>query len=134
MPEAMLQAHNAVRRRVGVLPLMWSDRLAVSAQAWADHLLATRTFQHRPNNSYGENLFMIEGGIVSPLDVVTAWADEANAYDIRTNACTDVCGHYTQVVWSTTRLVGCAVAADREEAVWAYEYDPPGNYLGDRPY
>jgi pathogenesis-related protein 1 len=134
MPAAMLQAHNAVRRQVGVSPLMWSDRLAASAQAWADHLRSTRTFEHRPNNSYGENLFMIEGGSASPSDVVSDWAGEASAYDLRTNACTDVCGHYTQIVWSSTRLVGCAVAADQEEEVWACEYDPPGNYLGDRPY
>ena len=77
---------------------------------------------------------MIAGASASPADVVGDWADEANAYDIRTDACTDVCGHYTQVVWAATRSVGCAAAAGPEEEVWVCEYDPPGNYVGVRPY
>src|ERR1700741_2518569 len=53
--EGMLQAHNAVRSRVGVPPLIWSDQLAKVAQEWANHLLATHTFEHRPNDQFGEN-------------------------------------------------------------------------------
>ena len=36
----MLARHNAVRARVGMPPLAWSDRLAARAQDWADTLLA----------------------------------------------------------------------------------------------
>jgi pathogenesis-related protein 1 len=131
---AMVQAHNSVRTQVGVPPLVWSDQLASVAQEWANHLLATRTFTHRPNNQYGENLYMIRGGSASPSEVVGYWADEAKGYDIRTNTCTGVCGHYTQIVWAKTRAVGCAVAADQYEEVWVCNYDPPGNYVGYRPY
>jgi pathogenesis-related protein 1 len=131
---AMLQAHNTVRAQVGVPPLVWSDRLAVFAQEWADHLVAAHTFQHRPNNKFGENLYMIEGGSASPPEVVGDWADESKQYDIHTNTCTDVCGHYTQIVWAKTRAVGCAAAAARTREVWVCNYDPPGNYVGYRPY
>ena len=58
----MLTVHGAVRARVGVAPLAWSDRLAARAQDWADTLLARRQFVHRPNSIYGENLFEINGG------------------------------------------------------------------------
>jgi pathogenesis-related protein 1 len=134
IPGAMVLAHNAVRRQVGVPPLLWSDELASVAQVWANHLLATRTFQHRPHNQFGENLYMISGGSVSSPDVVAAWADEARQYDIRSNTCSGVCGHYTQIVWANTRVVGCAVAADQYQQVWVCNYDPPGNYVGFRPY
>jgi pathogenesis-related protein 1 len=130
----MLQAHNAVRAQVGVPPLVWSDRLAVFAQEWADHLVAAHAFQHRPNNKFGENLYMTEGGSASPPEVVGNWADESKQYDIHTNTCTDVCGHYTQIVWAKTRAVGCAAAAARTREVWVCNYDPPGNYVGYRPY
>ncbi|MGD0302442.1 MAG: CAP domain-containing protein [Bryobacteraceae bacterium] len=42
-------------------PLAWSPRLAVRSQDWADTLLARRKFVHRPNSTYGENLFEITG-------------------------------------------------------------------------
>src|ERR1700739_4686501 len=58
---AMVQAHNAVHSRVGVPPLIWSDQLAKVAQEWANHLLATHTFTHRPNNKFAEHLYLISG-------------------------------------------------------------------------
>ena len=70
----MLAAHNAVRARVGVGPLAWSDRLAARAQDWADTLVARRQFLHRPKSGYGENLFEITGATASAAQVVNAWA------------------------------------------------------------
>ena len=111
--QAMLDAHNAIRARVGVPPLVWSDQLARVAQDWANHLIATGSFGHRPNNQYGENAYTISGSTTSPAQVVGYWAGEARGYDVRSNTCSGVCGHYTQIVWGTTRAVGCAVATDR---------------------
>ena len=113
---------------------MWSAQLAGTAQAWADHLIATGAFAHRPNDPYGENLYAIIGGTASAQDVVSAWSGEASSYDLRTNACSGMCGHYTQIVWRTTRRVGCAVASNGQRQVWVCNYDPPGNIIGERPY
>jgi pathogenesis-related protein 1 len=131
---AILQAHNAVRARVGVPPLVWSDQLASVAQQWADHLVAHNAFSHRPDNRFGENLYTIAGGSASPTQVVSVWADEARHYDIRSNACSAVCGHYTQIVWRQTRAVGCAMAGAGYREVWVCNYDPAGNVVGYRPY
>jgi pathogenesis-related protein 1 len=132
--QAMLEAHNAVRAQIGLPPLAWSSQLAKVAQYWADHLISTRELRHQPNNRYGENLYAISGGTSSPAQVVKLWADEARSYDVRTNSCADVCGHYTQIVWRATRDVGCAEATDRYRQVWVCEYDPPGNVVGYWPY
>jgi pathogenesis-related protein 1 len=130
----MLAAHNAVRERAGVRPLAWSDRLAARAQDWADTLLARNQFSHRPNSSYGENLFEIRGAAASPAQVVDAWAAESRSYDYKANTCRGVCGHYTQIVWSDTKEVGCAVARQKGREIWVCNYDPPGNWVGRRPY
>ena len=130
----MLAAHNGVRARVGVPPLAWSDRLAARAQDWADHLLARGQFTHRPKSPYGENLFEIDGGTASPARVVQSWASESRNYDSRSNRCSGVCGHYTQIVWRDTKEVGCAVARGEGREVWVCNYDPPGNWAGRRPY
>lgn len=134
LSDAMLQAHNAVRAQVGVAPLIWSSQLAGSAQEWANHLVATHTFAHRPGNRYGENLYTISGAYASPANVIGAWAGEARGYNLATNTCGGVCGHYTQIVWRQTRAVGCAVASSGYQQVWVCEYDPPGNVVGYRPY
>jgi uncharacterized protein YkwD len=134
MAQAMLASHNAVRSRLHLAPLTWSARLAAGAQEWADILIARRQFYHRPNSSLGENLFEIRGAAASPAQVVEAWAAESRDYDYQSNRCRGVCGHYTQIVWSTTREAGCAVARDRGREVWVCEYDPPGNWVGQRPY
>ena len=132
--QAMLEAHNAIRARVGVPPLVWSDQLAEVAQDWANHLIATGGLSHRPNNRYGENIYTISGGTATPFEVVDLWAKEARGYDIRSNTCSGVCGHYTQIVWSKTRAVGCAVADAPRREIWVCNYDPPGNVIGYRPY
>ena len=130
----MLAAHNSVRARVGMAPLSWSDRLATRAQDWADNLMARKQFAHRPNSAYGENLFEVTGAYVSPSEVVNAWARESRDYDYRSNKCHGVCGHYTQIVWADTREVGCAVSRRGGREIWVCNYDPPGNWVGRRPY
>lgn len=130
----MLAAHNAVRKRVGISPLVWSARLADGAQDWADTLLRRGQFFHRPNSRHGENLFEIRGAAATPATVVDQWATESRNYNYEVNACRGVCGHYTQIVWGDTKEVGCAVARGKGREVWVCNYDPPGNWVGKRPY
>ncbi|XP_062868802.1 GLIPR1-like protein 1, partial [Trichomycterus rosablanca] len=59
--------------------------------------------------------------------------------------CTDVCGHYTQVVWAESYKVGCAVVdcpggvrntdfSHRPGAIFICNYATAGNYQGVPPY
>jgi len=131
----MLALHNAARAGLRIPPLVWSKQLAARSQTWADTLLSRRRFEHSPNSPYGENLFEIIGATASPAQVVQSWTDESRHYDYRANTCTTgECGHYTQIVWRDTKAVGCAVARDRGREVWVCTYDPPGNWVGARPY
>jgi pathogenesis-related protein 1 len=134
LEDAMLAAHNSIRRSVGVPPLVWSKRLAGFAQEWADYLAAHHQFVHRRNSPYGENLFEITGATASPSEVVNDWAAESKSYQYRSNTCGGVCGHYTQIVWRDTKRVGCAASRRGRTEVWVCNYDPPGNYIGKRPY
>jgi len=131
----MLAAHNLVREQVPVPPLVWSARLAEAAQKWADSLVERGRFEHQAHSPYGENLYEARGrGGVSPMEVVAAWAAEAAGYDYRTNTCSGKCGHYTQLVWRNTREVGCAAARREARQVVVCEYNPRGNWVGERPW
>ena len=114
--------------------IQWSDRLEAVAQDWANTLLSRREFSHRPNGKLGVNLFTITGARSSTAEVIRAWAGESRNYDYRSNRCRDVCGHYTQIVLRDTKQVGCAVARDNRREIWVCNYDPPGNWVGHRPY
>ena len=47
----------------------------------------------------GENL-QVSAGSLSPRATVLAWFEQNKDYNYDTNACTDVCGAYTQVLFN----------------------------------
>lgn len=134
--DPMLEAQNAVRARVGVPPLVWSDKLARAAKEWADTLVKEGSFRHTPHSPYGQNLYELTGGEFLPQQIVNGWAAEAKDYDHAKNACKRgrMCGHYTQMVWRDTKELGCAVARGGDREIWVCDYNPPGNIAGSKPY
>lgn len=136
--EILLERHNYWRADVGVHEkLEWSDELANLAADWALQLKRNNCgFEHRPNNQFGENLFKGTTGYYGPAEAVDAWASEKEDYHYEKNKCKPgkVCGHYTQIVWSTTKKVGCTKIACDGFDIWVCNYDPPGNWVGQKPY
>ncbi|MBI4954041.1 MAG: Fis family transcriptional regulator [Myxococcales bacterium] len=138
----MTAAHNAARAAVSppasppIADLVWDGSLGAYAQSYADNCV----WQHS-GGPYGENLYGTTGG-ATPADVVASWVAEASAYDYASNGCSGVCGHYTQVVWRDSLRLGCGVADCASGApwgagpwqIWVCSYDPPGNYVGEKPY
>jgi pathogenesis-related protein 1 len=151
---AMVAAHNAIRQQVGVPSLSWSVHLTRYAQQWADHLKNTRGcgLEHRPRSGrfqqqYGENLYWaspirwsdgyVEQQQISEQQVIASFAAERVNYDYASNTCQagQICGHYTQMVWKDTTEVGCAKAVCSDKSmVLVCNYNPAGNYIGQRPY
>lgn len=133
-------AHNKIRDPLGLPPLVWSDDLARFAQTWADKLKRKGCrLDHRPRSGpdaqkYGENIYSSTGYAPTAADVVDTWAAEVADYNYKTNRCKGVCGHYTQIVWRNSQRVGCGMATCGDTEVWVCNYDPPGNFLGQKPY
>ena len=136
--KVILERHNFWREEVGVNEkLEWSDEMAKVAAEWAKELKEKGCeFIHRPNNKFGENLFKGTTGHFDAAYVVNAWADEKADYNYNRNKCKPgkMCGHYTQIVWQTTQRVGCAKIVCDGYDIWVCNYDPPGNWVGERPY
>ncbi|MSP02816.1 MAG: SCP-like extracellular [Acetobacteraceae bacterium] len=133
----MADAHNGVRRQVGAGDLQWSDHLAGTAQGWADRLGGENcAMRHSKTAGLGENPHADRGTRQTPADVVASWAREQRFFNPATNTCApgEVCGHYTQVVWRNTRMVGCGITTCGNKEVWVCDYSPPGNYNRQRPF
>lgn len=143
VPQAQAQAalafHNAKRQAVGVGPLQWSTTLAAAAQSWANHLARDENCNlvHTQNNTYGENLFGGSGMAYTALDAAEDWYSEIAKYHYGVLASANFAptGHYTQMVWRNTTQVGMGQATCPGGAiVIVAEYNPPGNYIGQKPY
>ena len=136
----MVNAHNQWRQQVGSPPLVWSNELAKVAQDWANQLVSKGRMEHRPNSQYGENIYWGQG-TVSAKDVVDLWGSEVKDFrngvfpDVSTTGSWVDVGHYTQVVWKDTTEVGCGMARTSNNAeYWVCNYNPPGNFQGQRPF
>ncbi|XP_049414674.1 pathogenesis-related protein 1A1 [Solanum stenotomum] len=133
--ENFLNAHNAARRQVGVGPMTWDYGLAEYAQNYANQRIGDCGMIHS-DGPYGENLAAAFPQL-NAAGAVKMWDDEKQWYDYNSNTCAPgkVCGHYTQVVWRDSVRLGCARV--RCNSGWVFitcNYDPPGNYIGRRPY
>ncbi|EFJ04297.1 hypothetical protein SELMODRAFT_138925 [Selaginella moellendorffii] len=139
----LVDAHNAARSAVNVSGLVWNDTVAAFASSWA----ATLRDQNNcalihSGGRYGENLWKWWGspGLPAPpaTDAVAAWVNERVDYNYASNTCAagKVCGHYTQVVWKNSVRVGCAYVQCNGMNAYlvSCNYDPPGNYIGQKPY
>jgi pathogenesis-related protein 1 len=151
----IVAAHNSWRAQVGSPDLVWSNAVAAVAQQWANELANNPgcRLQHRSfadlatlEGGLGENLY-IKGASpnlpdVTPKEVVDSWGSEIQYYDSTTHTCNapqgDSCGHYTQVVWSTTTEVGCGfstcVDGDFQNIISVCNYRAPGNVEGVTPF
>jgi uncharacterized protein YkwD len=141
-------AHNAVRADARpapappLPPLCYSSTVQQTAQAWANGC----KWKHNPDRGFlGENIAAFSSTLSNaPVHAVELWAGEADDYDYASNSCSGVCGHYTQIVWRSSQRLGCGVAVCSTGSPWGSaspnwtfvvcDYDPPGNFVGQRPY
>ena len=113
------------------------------AQNWVNQC----TFGYNPDRGdYGETILASAGGeAVTAQTIVSNWASEAADYTYSTNSCTgDTCNDYTQLVWRSTTMVGCATKQcstgspfGSSSPLWEFavcDYSPPGNVDAEEPY
>jgi uncharacterized protein YkwD len=143
---AAVEKHNNLRQKhFSNSKLIYSLELEAAAQEYANKLANNGTFTHDPNNlanKYGENLFRFSSTKKPDYsDIIQKWYDEEKYYNHVTKECAlgQVCGHYTQIIWQSTKLLGCASAkytkgSYKNGYVTLCKYYPYGNIIGKSPY
>jgi pathogenesis-related protein 1 len=134
----MTARHNYWRAELGLPPLKWSNKLAEVAQNWANVLKERGCKLEHSKTQYGENIYWSWGKKRTPQEAVDAWASEKKDFDFEKLECIGgwySCGHYTQLIWENTKMVGCGVAYCKDGSeVWVCNYEPAGNIVGQKPY
>ncbi|TGZ84780.1 PR-1-like protein [Ascodesmis nigricans] len=126
LKKPVLEAHNSLRKNFTAEPLTWDDDLADSAQEYAEEC----EFEHSGISDIGENL---AAGYTTPEDAVTAWSNEEDDY--KTGKITKDAGHFTQMVWKNTTMVGCGwkecdgiLKKGLKQVLLVCHYSPQGNW------
>ncbi|GFS64542.1 cysteine-rich secretory protein 2 [Trichonephila inaurata madagascariensis] len=118
LKKKILDVHNLYRANVtppaaNMEFMEWSDELARLAQLWADNCVFKHGVPEGTNYSkrvYGQNLYL--GPDPSGYRATYMWYEEYQHYTLNTNYCKpkQKCGHYTQMAFATSNLLGCGVA------------------------
>jgi hypothetical protein len=133
--------------------IYWSDEIARKAQEWANQCTfahSSREFRTLPNGmSLGENLAIEWSPRGLPKNFgkqIGAWYLEISDYANQSpnverfapSTTSAQIGHFTQVVWAETYLVGCGFAVCPEDGLrknlYVCQYGPAGNFIGRPVY
>ncbi|GFP96208.1 pathogenesis-related protein pr-1 [Phtheirospermum japonicum] len=135
--QQFMGVQNAARAALRLQPLAWDPRIARYAAWYANQRRFDCALEHS-NGPYGENIFWGSGDGWTAAQAAAAWVSERRGYSYRSNACASgqECGHYTQIVWRGTTKIGCArvICYGGKGVFMTCNYNPPGNYIGEKPY
>ncbi|ODV75202.1 PR-1-like protein [Cyberlindnera jadinii NRRL Y-1542] len=97
--------HNDKRQlHVNTSDLLWDESLAQEAQFFADGYNCNGTLIHSDAKSqYGENLALG----YDTISAIDAWYNEIDLYDYDNPVFSSDTGHFTQLVWKSSTLLGC---------------------------
>nr|XP_021521120.1 cysteine-rich secretory protein 3 isoform X2 [Aotus nancymaae] len=136
----IVNKHNELRKAVSpparnMLKMKWNKEAAANAQKWANmcNYRHSNPSDRKTSLKCGENLYCR----VAPnswSQVIQSWFDERDDFEFGVGPKTPdaVVGHYTQVVWYSSYLVGCGNASCPNQKVLKYyyvcHYCPAGNW------
>ncbi|XP_076300386.1 venom allergen 5.01 isoform X2 [Lasioglossum baleicum] len=155
--QAILDEHNRLRQLVALgqihgqpgaanmREMVWDDELAAVAQRWADRCAENHdNLRNVQRFAVGQNIArMWTTRPPGPYDDqpdwrqrIYDWFKEVQHY--RTGY-SEATGHYTQLVWGDTFLLGCGYSFYYDPARgytknYVCNYGPSGNVLGYQPY
>lgn len=127
---AILEETNTKRALHSAPALTWNTTLAQYAADYAaSNFDCDNVKLVHSGGPYGENLAAGYVGGAAPVD---AWYDEISDYDFSNPGYSSATGHFTQLVWVSTKQMGCArVMCDNAWRQYTIcEYSPAGNVVG----
>ncbi|XP_075217190.1 venom allergen 3-like [Lycorma delicatula] len=127
--------------------MIWDDKLAEVAQNWANKCLFSHD-DHRDDSRFcvGQNIRLTTNSQRSGFNkadfngTIYSWFGEIKDYNYSKYQKDEkkMIGHYTQIVWTDTYLVGCGFTFFEENnyfhRYYVCNYGPCGNIIGEYPY
>lgn len=137
----LLTLHNTERASLGLAGLTWNATLAAHARSYAQDLARRGAFEHSPAASRpgeGENLWKGTAGAYTLEEMIGHFLGEKSDFkpgvfpEVTRSGPWEGVAHYTQIIWPTTREVGCALARNGNTDWLVCRYAPLGNVVGQK--
>lgn len=130
-----LDTHNLFRTKHKAPPLVVDNEINKIAQSFANTLAETGKMYHSTSAylglKLGENIYKCWGCQPNGKDFTTSWYNEVSKYDFAKGTYISGTGHFTQVVWKSTKRIGVGIAKGKDGAfIVVANYYPPGNFIG----
>ncbi|XP_030374310.1 Golgi-associated plant pathogenesis-related protein 1-like [Scaptodrosophila lebanonensis] len=124
---SMLDEHNHYRAKHNTPKLTLNANLSSGCNSFAKELAEKNKLAHSKGH-YGENVCMTTS---NPVTCVKMWYDEIKDYDFRNPKFSLLSGHFTQVVWKSSKELGVGKAKSSQGATYVVaRYTPAGNVDG----
>jgi len=114
--DAILKRHNELRANHDAPPMTWSEPAALLAKNWCSKLAEQGQTEHNPDadkQGYGENLYVgggVSKGALLGTSVTDMFYTEEKLYDYSNPEFQYQAGHFTAMVWKSTKEMGCSYA------------------------
>lgn len=133
--EDFLNAHNEYRIRHGVDALELDRKMCKYSEEWAKMLASKNILEHRKNCPHGENIYSVLSSdpnfTISGNAPVEKWYEEMKLHPFGKEPSSLKSGHFSQVVWKSSKLLGVGVAKNNKGRVYVVaNYSPAGNFVG----
>ncbi|XP_027202737.2 Golgi-associated plant pathogenesis-related protein 1-like [Dermatophagoides pteronyssinus] len=136
LTQECLEWHNYFRQLHGAQPLTYSHELEQIARYRAIELAKKdgTNFYHHDNMDVGENLAWNSQEPIDCRIPLQLWYDEWKTYNFRRPNINPRNGHFSQMVWKSSKRIGCGQAISKGSKGGTFtvcNYDPPGNWKGE---
>ena len=115
--DKLYKRQNELRAKHGVDPLSVDSEIEKIAQSHVEKLASNNMFELSGakfnEEELGENLYlMMSSGdpTFTGIDVANHWYEEGSKYDFNNPGYVEKQGHFTQIVWKSSKKIGCGVA------------------------
>ncbi|XP_002667823.1 Golgi-associated plant pathogenesis-related protein 1 [Danio rerio] len=127
--QEFLQTHNQYRHQHQAPPLVYREDLCRAAQKWAEHMLSKKSLGHSETEN-GENVYYSFSSVKKTptgKEAVDSWYSEIKDYNFAKSGHQPKTGHFTQVVWKSSKELGVGLATDGNTVFVVGQYKPAGN-------
>ena len=131
-----LNEHNKYRSYHNCKPLSLNNELCELAQKYAKECAKAKNIIHF-NDLYngdiiGQNISVIDIDYFDVKEICKKWYYEKNNYKFYSNKYIEGTGHFTQLIWKETKLVGFGYKEDNNGKLYfVANYYPAGNIFSE---
>jgi glioma pathogenesis-related protein 2 len=127
---------NYFRRIHHSPPLVYDQNITNIAQKYANYLSSNNLFQHgmlydNNGNRLGQNLMAVWNTKLNNSEIIKMavrnWYQENIYYNYSNPGFNTKTGHFTQVVWKSSKKIGFGIARNGTKVVVVADYFPAGN-------